>query len=272
MTALSKHGTRIAVTLLPLILAVLNAVGVLPMDVLQRLDEWAYDARLRATMPSTRDERVVIVDIDEKSLAEVGRWPWGRDRVARLVDRLFDEQKIAVLGVDTVFAEPDDSGGLAQLRRLAQGELANQPGFAQRVESLAPQLDHDAQLAQALKGRAVVLGYYFTSDRNGRTSGVLPAPVLAGATLGDGRRIQATQWDGYGANLAGLAEAAPRAGFFNALTDRDGVVRSLPLLAEYEGNYYESLALGVFRALLGEPDVVPGFPRQRFLPEDYQAL
>ncbi|MEZ5705161.1 MAG: CHASE2 domain-containing protein [Burkholderiaceae bacterium] len=272
MTALSKHGPRIAVTLVPLILAVLNAVGLMPTDVFQRLDDWAYDARLRATMPSTRDERVVIVDIDEKSLAVVGRWPWGRDRVAALVDQLFDQQKISVLGVDTVFAEPDDSGGLAQLRRLAQAELAHQPGFAERVEALAPRLDHDAHLAQALKGRAVVLGYYFTSDRSGRTSGVLPRPVLTGASMVDGRRIPATQWDGYGANLPGLAEAAPRAGFFNALTDGDGVVRSLPLLAEYGGDYYESLALGVFRVLLGEPDVVPGFPRQRFLPGDYQAL
>ena len=76
MPALSKHGPRIAVTLLPLLLAVLHAVGVLPMGVLQRLDDIIYDARLRATMPATRDERVVIVDIDEKSLAEVGRWPW----------------------------------------------------------------------------------------------------------------------------------------------------------------------------------------------------
>ncbi|MEZ5701109.1 MAG: hypothetical protein R3E42_02780 [Burkholderiaceae bacterium] len=57
----------------------------------------------------------------------------------------------------------------------------------------------------------------------------------------------------YGANLPGLAEAAPEGGFFSALTDGDGVVRSLPLLAEYGGDYYESLALGVFRVLLGNP-------------------
>ena len=271
MQALSKHGPRIAVTLLPLIFAILHAVGVMPMGVLQRLDDLAYDARLRATMPATLDERVVIVDIDEKSLAEVGRWPWGRNHMARLVDTLFDDQQIAVLGFDTVFAEPDDSAGLAQLRRLAQGPLADQPGFAQRVEALAPVLDHDAQLARALEGRAVVLGYYFTSDREGRTSGELPLPVIQGDALG-GRRIPATQWDGHGANLAAIAKAAPRAGFFNSLTDPDGVVRALPLLAEFQGQYYESLALAVFRLLLGEPGVEPGFPRQRFVPTDYQAL
>ena len=49
------------------------------------------------------------------------------------------------------------------------------------------------------------------------------------------------------------------AGFFNSITDDDGVVRSLPLLAEYQGKYYESLALAMFRALLELPDVYPDY-------------
>ena len=60
------------------------------IDVLQRLDDIMYDARLRATMPRTLDKRIVIVDIDEKNLAEVGRWPWGRDKLAVLVQELLD--------------------------------------------------------------------------------------------------------------------------------------------------------------------------------------
>lgn len=271
MSALSRHGPRIAVTLLPLILAVLHAVGVLPMGALQRLDDLIHDARLRATLPATFEPRVVIVDIDEKSLAEVGRWPWPRDQVARLVDTLFDDQRIALLGLDTVFAEPDDSAGLRQLQQLAQGALADQPGFAQRVEALRPALDHDARLARALQGRPVVLGYYFTSDRGGHTSGVLPAPVITAQAL-QGRTLRTTQWDGYGANIAPLAAAAPRAGFFNAISERDGVVRALPLLAEHGGQHYESLALAMFRLLLGEPRVEPGFPPQRWRVGEHTAL
>ena len=268
---LSRHGARVAVTLLPLIFAVLHAVGVAPMGVLNRLDNIIYDARLRATMPATLDDRVVIVDIDEKSLAEVGRWPWSRNHMARLADTLFEQQQIAVLGFDTVFAEADTSSGLAQLQALAEGPLADQPGFAERVQALKPSLDHDAQLARALAGRPVVLGYYFTSDRDGRTSGVLPEAVMDGGALG-GRRVFATQWDGYGANIEPLAEAVPRAGFFNAITDSDGVVRALPLLAEYQGRYYESLALAMFRLMLGSPQVAPGFAQQGLLPRAYQAL
>lgn len=262
MQALSRHGPRIAVTFIPLILALLHALGVFNMGLLNRLDEIVYDARLRATLPATRDDRVVIVDIDEASLAEVGRWPWSRDHLARLVDTLFDQQGIALLGFDIVFAEPDDSSGLRQLEQLAKGELAHQPGFAERVQALRPALDHDAQFARALQGRPVVLGYYFTSDRQGHTSGALPNPVLQPQDL-NGRRLPATQWSGYGANIAPLAAAAPRAGFFNALADHDGVVRSLPLLAEHGGRYYESLALAMFRLLTGSPQVQPSFADQR---------
>ena len=86
MGQLLRHWPRIAVTLLPLVFALLHAVGVVRLGVLERLDNIIYDTRLRATMPGTLDDRVVIVDIDEKSLAEVGRWPWGRNRLAELTD------------------------------------------------------------------------------------------------------------------------------------------------------------------------------------------
>src|SRR3990167_4059365 len=105
MKTIAKHWQRIAVTLIPLVFALLHAIGLAPIGVLQRLDNIVYDARLRATMPGTLDERIVIVDIDEKSLAEVGRFPWGRNKLAQLTDVLFDQQKIALLGFDIVFAE-----------------------------------------------------------------------------------------------------------------------------------------------------------------------
>ena len=66
-------------------------------------------------MPKTVDPRVVILDIDEQSLAEQGRWPWGRDKLALLMDKLFNHYGIRLVGFDVVFAEPDDSSGLKTL-------------------------------------------------------------------------------------------------------------------------------------------------------------
>lgn len=232
MQALSRHGARIAISLVPLVLAVLHTLGVFQLGLLDRLDNIIYDARLRATLPATHDDRVVIVDIDEKSLAAEGRWPWSRDRLAQLVDELFERQGIALLGLDTVFAEAE-----------AEDRAGLQP---------------DQRFARALRDRPVVLGYYFTSDRQGHTSGVLPEPVLRSEDM-QGRTLHATRWTGYGANIAPLAAAAPQAGFFNALADGDGVVRALPVLAEHEGAYYESLALAMFRRWQGLPRLEPAY-------------
>lgn len=271
MDLLSRHWSRIAVTLIPLVFALLHASGVLPIGVLQRLDDIIYDARLRATMPKTLDDRIVIVDIDEKSLAEIGRWPWGRNRLAELSDELFDRQKVALVAFDVVFAEGDDSSGLKRLRQLAQAELKDQPAFVERLGQLERTLDYDAAFARALEKRPVVLGYYFTSDRDGRSSGVLPEAVMQKESL-QGRPITFTSWNGYGSNIAQLAKASPMAGFFNPVVDADGVVRSVPLLAEYKGQYYESLSLAMFRMLMGLPAVEPGFPKDRFLSRNYQGL
>ena len=271
MGVLSKHWSRIAVTIVPLVFALLHASGAMPIGVLQRLDDIIYDARLRATMPRTVDERIVIVDIDEKSLAEVGHWPWGRNRLGELVDELYVRQKVALLGFDVVFAEADESSGLKQLRQLAQTELRDQPGFAEKVSQLQPSLDYDAIFANSLQQRRVVLGYYLTSEREGLTSGVLPAPVMEKEQL-QGRPIRFTSWSGYGSNIPQLAKATPMAGYFNSITDADGVVRSIPLIAEYKGKYYESLSLAMFRMLNGLPSVEPGFPRDRFLSRSYQGL
>ena len=271
MGLLARHWSRIAITLVPLLFALLHATGVLPIGVLQRLDAIIYDARLRATMPKTQDARVVVVDIDEKSLSEVGRWPWARNQLAVMVDELFDRQKVALVGFDVVFAEPDDSSGLKRLRELAQGELKGSAGFQEHLAQLQATLDYDAAFARSLDKRPVVLGYYLTSDRDGRVSGVLPAPVMTRESL-QGRPIAFTSWNGYGANIAQIAHAAPVAGFFNSITDADGVVRSIPLVAEYKGAYYESLSLAMFRMLVGQPAVAPGFPRDAVAGRNYSGL
>ncbi|CAN5289158.1 adenylate/guanylate cyclase domain-containing protein [soil metagenome] len=267
-----RHRVRIVLTLLPVAIALLHAAGIWRLGFIDRLDYFIYDVRLRATMPRTLDPRVVIVDIDDASLRQFGQWPWSRDKLARLSTELLKRQQVAVLGYDVMFAEPDDSAGLASLRQLASGSLRNLPTFAAEVERLAPALDHDAAFARALDGQPVVLGYYFTQDASPTVKGSLPEPVLAASAFPQGRRY-APRWNGFGAVIAPLAQAVPSAGFLNFLVEdsEDGVVRSSPLLGRYDGDaarpgYYESLALSVFRLSVGSPPVTP------LLVEDAWAL
>jgi adenylate cyclase len=217
------------------------------------------------------DPRIVIVDVDEKSLAEVGQWPWPRHRLAAVTNELFDRQRVAVLGFDVVFAEPDATSALTTLEGLAGRELAHIPAFAEEVRQLADRLDHDQLFAQALVNRPVVLGHYFTSDRDGRKSGQLPAPVMNKADL-QGKGGGFVRWTGYGANIPELAAAVRSGGYFNAITDSDGLVRAVPLVSQYGGEYFQSLALAVFRELMGATTLAPGFPPSRFLPTGYQGL
>lgn len=238
---LKQRGLRFLITLIPLGLALLHALGLIPTDALQRLDDKVYDARLRTGMPGTLEPRVVIVDIDTASLAALGAWPWPRERVARLVNILFEQQGVALLGFDMVFPQPD------------------------------PQEGGDALLAAALRDRPVVLGYFFSNEPAARSTGVLPAPVLDADVL-HGRPVRITRWDTVESNIPALADAAPQAGTFNALPDQDGVVRSLPLLAEYQGKAYESLALAIFRRVLGAPEVEPGFASGFMLSRRFSGL
>ena len=258
MKFFAKHWARIAVSLLPLLFALGHATNVLNISFVQSLDNIIYDTKLRAVMPRTLDSRIVIVDVDEKSLSEIGRWPWSRHKLAELTHELFENQKIALLGFDLVFAEPDTSSGLQELKRLAESDLSADKVFQSKLKELAPSLNFDEQFAQALEHRNVVLSYYFTSDSQGRTNGVLPKPVITQKSL-NATPFRATLWDGYGSNIETIAAAAPKAGFFNAIADTDGVVRSVPLMASFKGNYYESLSLALYRATMNSPAVIPSY-------------
>uniref|UniRef100_UPI004047932D CHASE2 domain-containing protein n=1 Tax=Limnohabitans sp. TaxID=1907725 RepID=UPI004047932D len=104
---------------------------------LTALDRVAYDY-LISTNPPTHNavERVVILDVDEKSLSNpnLGRWPWSRDVMSDVVALLFQEYKVRVLGFDVVFSEPDTSSGLRALDALAAGPLANNPAYIESLE------------------------------------------------------------------------------------------------------------------------------------------
>jgi adenylate cyclase len=220
--------------------------------------------RLRMTMPRGVDERIVILDIDEKSLGEIGRWPWSRKLMAELVDKLFERYGVAMLGFDVVWAEPDPSSGIEVLEGLARGELRNVPGFQTSYAKLRPQLDFDARFAASLKGRPVVLGYYFNSEDRAVRVNALPPPVLPRGSFAE-RNVFFFQWQGYTGNLPIYLEHASGAGHINPIPDADGVLRRVPLLVEYEGQYYEAFALAMVRTFLalrtGEPPgVQPGFP------------
>jgi len=244
-----RHRKRALVTVALVLLALLHATGLWPQPALSGLDEALYDLRLRLTMPRTLDERVVIIDIDERSLALLGQWPWPRERIAQLVTELTQRQRVAAMGLDVVFAEPDRSSALPQLQQLARNDLRGNAAFDNWLARNSAQLDYDSVLANALARQPTVLGYYFTSGRDARRGGRLPLPFAQVSAMPPGMLY----WDGYGANIDALMDAPQRAGFLNSNADPDGKVRAVPLVAAFEDGLYDSLALATLRAGLGQP-------------------
>lgn len=228
---------------------------------IQGLENQAYDIRLKLTLPKTRDPRIVIVDIDEKSLKEMGRWPWSRDILAQLIDQLFDLYKIKVLGMDIVFAERDESSGLKQLETLAQGPLKQSKEFLNSLETLRPLLEYDKRFAQSLQNRKIVLGYIFTSSQDKLHTGQLPEPILSAEDT-QAYQLDYEEGDGYAANLPLFQQKAIAAGHFNSVPDSDGIVRKVPLFYGYHGALYEFLSLTIARIALGAEYIQLGINTQ----------
>ena len=219
-----------------------------------RLEADAYDLRLNATLPEQRDESIVIVDIDDISLDLIGRWPWSRERFARILDNLFT-RGAALVAFDIVFAQNEERAGLRQLEQLVRERYGERSEVAKAVRELEPLFDPDRQLAASLQGRPVVLAYFFDNQSSqAQSSGALSAPLEISPPL-TGQKLLVPAAYAYGGNIKLLHDAARGAGSITVESDKDGVLRQVPMLFSYNGRLYPSLALEVVRVYLGADTV-----------------
>jgi adenylate cyclase len=220
-----------ALTVCGVLPALLVALLCLARPVLfERLELTTYDTVLRAAPLNSTSGRVVIVDVDERSLATVGQWPWRRDLVGRLVAKLRDDGA-AVVALDIIFAEPD------------------------RFESAA--VAPDDALAAALRPGRVVLGYGMTFETPGAGPGACVQHPLSLAVLrhDDSSQLPYFEATGVVCSLPALARAAGASGFLNAAPDGDGLLRRAPIVMTLAGNTYPALGLAAVSAIEQTRDV-----------------
>ena len=206
---------------------------------LSLLDYKVYD--VMHSSPAVRGTPLpIIVDINEKSLAEFGQWPWPRYHIAHLLERLAIAGASAI-GVDIIFAEPDRTSLKEVLRNLHEGlgiEL-NPVGIPEQL------YDNDALLAEVLGRGPFVMGYKFLASSGGR---VLPGPTPVNViTLRDSdspdAAVKLPGAIGLVAPLPVFVENIKRSGFVNVSPDADGIIRRIPLLMRFGDRMYPSLAL-----------------------------
>ncbi len=218
---------------------------------LQRIEEQAYDIRLRATMPEKIDPRIVIIDIDERTLAAEGRWPLSRDRWVLLLTQLFDVYKLKVVGFDVFFTEPDSSSGLSTLESLGKTVFKSNAEYQEKLNELRTTLDYDAQFAATMKKYPVVLAFAGNSAQavTGNVEfGVLPQPTFLASAFKS--PVESQVIDGFSGNLRTLQDAASATGHILPRVDFDGVLRRIPMFIRYKDGYYESLSLATYRTFL----------------------
>ena len=232
----------------------LATLGFINIPGIQLIEQKLYDTKVQISAKGVADDRVVILDIDEKSLGEFGRWPWSRSLIAKINQKLFNEQGISVLGYDIVWAEPDPLN-FSAINRLYDGLIQDSTHSKNLLEELRKK-DPDQQLADSMKGHNVVLSLYFNSEKGAVKANALPPPALKSDQLPRGTH-QISHWDAFTGNLENITASAAMAGHFNPIVDSDGTVRKLPLLVEYGGNFYQSLSLAMVRMAIGAPPVKP---------------
>jgi len=216
---------------------------------IQQMELLAYDTRLRLFMPNTLDPRIVILDIDEKSLNAEGRWPWSRNKLALMVKQLFDRYDVKVVGFDVAFPEPDPSSGLSSLEQMATKDLKDDPKFQETFTALKPSLEYDKIFADEIAKHPVVLGF-FLGNKSER-SGVLPPPMFRAKEAFQDKIVRHVAAAGFSGNLQVLQDAASATGHLYPELDFDGVSRRVPMYVSYEDGYYEAMALSVTRIFLG---------------------
>lgn len=207
----------------------------------------SFDGKIRDYMFLFRgvepvDNRVVIVDIDEKSLAKLGQWPWSRDKMGQILQNL-SKHKASAIGLDVVFAEEDQSSPKKVLQTLGMNHTNA--------------VDYDAYFNQIISTTPTILGYQFELEKKEFTrkeSIDIPAIFIEkNKSQGEDKIINA---QGTILNHHSLQESAYSSGFFNNIPDDGGTVRSVPLIIRYDDQIYPSISLEIVRASLGEEKVL----------------
>jgi adenylate cyclase len=242
MSTLARWARRFGLTraICVLLLFALVPLRILDPAPLEEIRLRTFDFYQSLRPRETVSRPVVIVDIDEASLKEIGQWPWPRTILADLVTRLA-ELGVAAIGFDIVFAEPDRmSPSIAEtsFRNLdddTRNKLRNLPS-------------NDEVFAQAIRRARVVVGQAGSATAAPRSAA--EAALQTGfAVRGPDATPFLVTFAGLLRNVPVIEQAAAGRGVFSVLPERDGIVRRVPLVMRAQGAMVPSLSIELLRVV-----------------------
>ena len=189
---------------------------------------------------------VVIVDLDEKSLAKYGQWPWPRTRLAAMVTEL-TKLGAAAIGFDVLFSEPDRMNPAAVADTLNGLDESSQ----EKLRSLP---SNDQVFAEAIAKSRVVLAESGQIAKVDDLDTTLPATPLA--MLGGEPQRFLYEFPGLKRNIRALEQNAAGFGIVTIVPEHDGIVRRVPLLTLAQGITMPSLSMEMLRVGTGTDTVL----------------
>ena len=227
----SRYGLLIFAVLVSF-LPILN-----PLQIFSNLQNYSFDT-LQRLLPREiyAEDPVVIIDIDDRSLAEIGQWPWSRNQLAKLTNQAY---AAAALGFDIVFAESD--------RTNPQNFISSYPLNEDLKKELSALPSNDELFSQAIANHGtVVLGQALNNKNN-----IKPSKAKFGlVTQGDNPKQFITNYSGIQNNIQQLESSAAGVGSMS-IGNNDAIVRQLPTFERVDDQLVPSLALEMTRVAVG---------------------
>jgi serine/threonine-protein kinase len=251
-------------------------------DLIPSLERKAYDLGVTATARAPSD-KVTVIAIDDQSLGNIGRWPWSREVLAKMTDKL-TEAKAKVIGYTVLFAEPQIDPGyvyITKLLDLAEKSAAPQPQpgeaappapaadlsqFTGLLKEAEQALNTDRKLADsfARAGNVVPMMLFEPGVPQGKPDRPLPEYVAKNALPKVGGNVDDTMVPTRRADypIETIGKSVAALGHLNATPDVDGGTRTEPLTLAYYGQAFPSLSMMIAAKSLnlgvGDVQVVPG--------------
>jgi len=228
------------------LLAALVIVRLSDPPLLEELRLRSFDWFQTLQPRSNKVHLVTIVDIDEASLNAYGQWPWPRTLIADLLAQLYKLQ-IRAVAFDVVFAEPDRSSPNEAAKHINDLDEATRARLLQLPSN-------DEIFAKAIGRGVVVLGQAGTSTSVPHPSDQLPETGIA--TIGPDPAPYLVTFPQLLRNLPQLERASAGRGLFTIATERDGMVRRVPLVLKVGGKLVPALSVDLLRAGTGASAVL----------------
>lgn len=186
---------------------------------------------------------VIVVDLDDDTLAKNGQWPWPRTLLADLIARL-QEKGAATIALDIVLSEPDRTSPSAVLALWP--DLPETRALRELIQD-GRLPDHDSALARAIEGAPVVVGF---AQADGTTAAA-PLRKAGMAALGSDPSPHLLHYRGAVPTLQAIGQAAAGSGAVGVAPEPDGVIRRIPLLISYDGKVFPALGAEALRVAMG---------------------